>query len=403
MAKMSDSIENNNWRVIPMNWNVSRLVSMNKRKQLDYFSHIQRGIVWSVRDRSGYINSILWGMPSIKMPVFSRKGDTYMCIDGKQRSFCIFDYLQDKFALRGIEDDPVYSEIEHGFVSVNNKKFSQLDESLQERILNFTFTVAVLEGTNGYEVTEEVEEEFFRRANSGKAVSKTDIAMSVAKCMDTVLDIIGDVEYDSKGRPMPYSNFFANCYGTNRFKAGTLPKEIVLKAFYLLHPERLENESNSIYVNVRKLTEISKNIIITDGEKEELKEIFNKIWNARKLVLSSRNERRKAIAKLSVGKNSLLGYIPLVHRFETAEQLAKWTIYFFGNLPEEYAEANKVSTSLKSNADTRQRVIRDSITGFLENHLYESNDYGVRTSDDFADSEDSHSIVSDTDNAGESE
>lgn len=381
MAKKKvEVIENNNWRVITENWNVSKMLGMNKRRQLDYFSHLQRGIIWDVKTRSAFINSVLWGMPSMSSPVFSRNGDNYRCIDGKQRSLCLFDYVADKFALRGVEGKLVYSVEKGNFMDVNNQKFSQLDESLKERIMNFTFSIAVLEGTEGNVVTEEIEEEFFRRANSGKAVSKVDIAMSVAKCMDAVLEVIGDVSYTDKGKPIVASNFFADCYGIKKFMAGTVPKEIVLKTFYLLHPDRLEDGADPTFISVGKLSEISKNSVITDREKEELKDIFNFVWDARKAVWLSDVDGARSIAKQGTGKNVLLAYVPLIHRFKDPEQLAEWIIYLFKDLPDELESAIREGTGTRAKTEIRQKFIRDSITKFLEDYdtISETFDFSVR-------------------------
>ena len=388
MAKSVSSIANNNWRVTQVNWSIKTMLNYNKRSQLDYFSHLQRGIVWDDVYRSHFINSILWGMPSMTMPIFSKHGNRYMCIDGKQRSLCVFDFVQDKFALKDVADKPVYSEETGDFVNVNGKKFSQLDQSMKDRIMDFQFGIAIIEGTNGYEVTSETEAEFFRRANSGKQVSKADIAMSVAKCMDAVLDIIGDVEYTDKGKPITTSNFFADCYGINKFKAGTIPKEIVLKSFYLLHPDRLDsnNGKSAAFISIAKLSSISKNAVITEEEQQELKDIFKFIWNARKAVSLAKN---KPAARFGTGKNILLAYIPFVHRFKDVEQLGEWFIYENEKQSDELKDLTWTATATKTRAENRFDYIQDSIEKFLENYndIIKEHDFGVKKSVNDADEE----------------
>lgn len=78
----------------------------------------QRRNVWKSKQKCELVESVLMGLP---LPVFyfkQKEDASYVVVDGKQRLSALFDYMDDKFKLRGLK---VLSFL-------NGKKFSQLTE-----------------------------------------------------------------------------------------------------------------------------------------------------------------------------------------------------------------------------------------------------------------------------------
>ena len=369
--KTTVNVENpNGWKVSADHWNVKSLYNKSKRGYIDFDSHVQRGDVWDIPRRSLYIHSLLSGMLAYNIPyLYSKDGNIYHCIDGKQRGTALIEYINNRYPLKGILGEKVYCEEKEEWVEINNKKFSQLEQEFQEKIFDFSLSVAIIESTTDEPVSDEVEAEFFKRANAGKPVSKADIAMSTSKCADAIKEIIGNATYDAKGKPVAGENFFMDAYGEKRFKAGTLPKEIVLKAYYMLYPEKLGGENqNAAYFSFAKLSQISKDALIADDEKQRLIDIFNTIFNARQKCFNAKKEGVKQTIRRATGKNIMLAYIPSVDKFKDAEQLGEWWLYCLSDISEELEGLIKEGTSSLIKANKRQEIIDNSINDFLKNY-----------------------------------
>ena len=80
----------------------------------------QRREVWTTRQKCELVESVLMGLP---LPVFylkQRDDSKYVVVDGKQRFTALFEYISDKFALKGLKI----------LTFLNKKKFSDLTGDL---------------------------------------------------------------------------------------------------------------------------------------------------------------------------------------------------------------------------------------------------------------------------------
>ena len=163
-------------QAIPMK--VKNLHKMYQRDNLTFENEIQRVFEqWKDDQKSLLIHSILDDY--IIPPIYLIKEDKgskdsrgraisdYDVLDGKQRLTTVFDYIEDKFALSDITPT---IEIDEEEFELAGKKFSELDEELQQNITNYGFTIYNLEGNSDEEV-----EEFFLRINGGVSLSKNQI------------------------------------------------------------------------------------------------------------------------------------------------------------------------------------------------------------------------------------
>ena len=108
--------------------------------QLQLAPEFQRNSVWPRSAKAYLIDTILCDRP---MPLFflqrsrsAQSGRTaFTVVDGQQRLRAIFEFLDDRFALT-----------ESKSAAFKNKRYSQLNRALQDRILNYDLTVQELAG-----------------------------------------------------------------------------------------------------------------------------------------------------------------------------------------------------------------------------------------------------------------
>lgn len=126
---------------------------------------------WNANQKSLLIHSLVGGfiVPQIYgLQYIDNDFESFSVLDGKQRLSTIRDYINDKFSLSkeipGVVIKGNGKEIEY---EIAGKKFSELDEEVQEIIEEFEFSIVIL-----YDCTEsEIEDQFFR-LNNGTALTK---------------------------------------------------------------------------------------------------------------------------------------------------------------------------------------------------------------------------------------
>lgn len=96
-------------------------------KELELSPDYQRNFVWTSKQKSRLIESILIKIP---LPIFyldARDEDKWIVVDGLQRLTSIFLFMDDKFKLTNLEF----------LTELNGKKFTKLDRKYQRRIEDF--------------------------------------------------------------------------------------------------------------------------------------------------------------------------------------------------------------------------------------------------------------------------
>jgi uncharacterized protein with ParB-like and HNH nuclease domain len=143
----------------PYDYSVQDIVEKIKTKDIDLNPDYQRNYVWASNDEvqnkcSRLIESLLLNIP-IPVIYFAEQAETlkYEVIDGQQRLYTFYRFLNDEFSLKGLEirDD------------VNGKKYSELDPKDRDEIRKRSIRAIVILN----ESDEEIKYEVFERLNLG--------------------------------------------------------------------------------------------------------------------------------------------------------------------------------------------------------------------------------------------
>lgn len=172
-----------------LSWNVNQVVKGITNGTISSDNAIQRGFVWDKKRGSLLIDSVLRDMPipaiyTIKtnetIKVKSKEVSVYDLIDGKQRTTTFARFLNNEFALEGLE--PFITDDEE--VDINGLTFDELSEEMQDTIKSYGLTVYYFS-----DITDEEIADMMSRLNNGKPLTGTENARIKAKQLDTIKEI----------------------------------------------------------------------------------------------------------------------------------------------------------------------------------------------------------------------
>lgn len=90
-------------RVSKKDFSLFELYRKYKKEQLILEVNFQRNNLWKSKQKNELIESILMGLP---LPIFyfkQQNNSTYVVVDGKQRLSALFEYFDNRFALKGLK------------------------------------------------------------------------------------------------------------------------------------------------------------------------------------------------------------------------------------------------------------------------------------------------------------
>ena len=128
-----------------MNNSVKGLVNLMDNDQINFECAVQRNKVWDIEKKTLLIHSILYGYTIPPFYLTKNEDGTYDSLDGKQRSNCLYEFLNDEFILSA-KMPIVYDDdgVEYEFAG---KKFSELPEWAQDTIKDYMLEIFYYEDT----------------------------------------------------------------------------------------------------------------------------------------------------------------------------------------------------------------------------------------------------------------
>ena len=344
-------------------WNSNQLAKAVMNKSLAFDNAIQRGFVWDVKRCSMLIDSILRGYPvppiytiRTNEKVQTPKGmvSVYDCIDGKQRCNTLAKFLNDEFALDGLDTFTCEDGTE---VDINGKKFSELDEDMQDTIKSYGFTVYYFS-----DITDEEIAEMMSRLNNGKALTGIENARIKALSLDAIIRLASHP-------------FFTENLSESAIK-GYANEDIVMKTLLLS-----SGDSELSTKNVRAAYEHYD----LNGElgKQKTEKLYGILTLVAKAVedlnekVAEKTVKKKTVKKI-VSKTNLINILYIVGCFKEftiePDDLAEALAEFFApmdkpSINDEYNEACTNGTMHGTNVETRN----EALMNFLQDKFGEEN------------------------------
>ncbi len=272
-------------------WTCKQIVKMIEKDTISFKNVVQRSFVWEKHRMSELIWSIIMGYPI--PPIYAERGESavdkvkiYDVMDGQQRNTSIYKYIKDEFALTELKPIPYLDEDGNECtIDISGKKFSELDEELQDIILSATITVKYYDNLD-----QSQKAEMFRRLNNGKPLSTKSRTLASAKN-------IGELIYIG-------SHKLFHEMLTEKSRANKNQAVIVVKAWTMLNrsAEDISFASKDFNPQIEQME-------ITDEEKQELNNVFDFIVNTHDELVEN---KEKDVARKLYTETHLVSLIPFV-------------------------------------------------------------------------------------------
>ena len=264
-----------------ISWNAAQIAKAATLGSMSFSNAMQRGHVWDIGRKSKFIDSLLRGyvVPAmytirtdIDAPEGCKKGSkVFDCIDGKQRSEAIRGFLNDEFALVGL--DEVDGE------DINGLRFSELSEDMQEAIKSYTMTVYYFTDITDDEVCE-----MMARLNNGKPLTGVENARIKAKNLTAIITLATHplfTENMTEAAIRSYHN-----------------EDVVIKTALQMFDEQFE-------LSTKNVKTAYENMEFSEGDVAKLDALFDRV----KAIIDIVKENSKKLSKTMLKKTNLVGII----------------------------------------------------------------------------------------------
>ena len=326
-----------------LNWTARSMYQMYQMGNLTYENEVQRGVVWKNDAKSLFIHTLI--VNGFVDDIYVAKcSDVYDVIDGKNRSFTIFDFFEDKFVLEEIPSIKIRKEDgTDDYIDINGKKYSELPEDIQEAIKGYSFDVSV-----AVEPTEDQVCDMFYRLNNGKPLTAMTLSRVKSNARKALIEI---------GKHELFQRILSQ-----KSIEGYENELLVVKSLMMIRKESPDFSRRIINAYIRELK-------ITEEDKVELNNIYNRIIAVHDLIPSKRIARRIFV------KTHLISIIPWIAKSIQDqwddEKVAEWLMYFYDSsdgltsISEIYNSTLKGGTGKKESIADRHIALENSYKQFM--------------------------------------
>lgn len=335
-------------------WTCKQIVKMIDKETISFKNVVQRSFVWEKHRMSELIWSIIMGFPI--PPLYAERGESvnnkvkiYDVLDGQQRSTSIYRYLNDEFALTELKPIPYLDENGNECtVDISGRKFSELEEELQDIIKDATITVKYYDN-----IDQSQKAEMFRRLNQGKPLSTKTKTLASAKDIETLLDI---------GNHELFKKMLSDKARQNKNQAVIVAKTLTM----------LNKDIQNISFASKDFNPTIENMEISDAEKLKLSSVFDYILNVHEELIDN---HEKDIAKKLYREVHMISLVPFLrdalNNDINESMMAEWLTTFFKveNDSDEYTEyINACSNAVArtSNIAARHNALEKSYKKFFK-------------------------------------
>lgn len=272
-------------------WTCKQIVKMMDKDTISFKNVVQRSFVWEKHRMSELIWSIIMGYPI--PPIYAERGESvndkvkiYDVMDGQQRNTSIYKYMKDEFALTQLKPIPYLDEEGNECaIDISGKKFSELEEELQDVIKDATIIVKYYDNLD-----QSQKAEMFRRLNNGKPLSTKSRTLASAKNIGSLLNI---------GSHKLFEEML-----TEKARANKNQAVLVVKAWTMLN-----REVEDISFASKDFNPMIEEVEISNEEKQGLVNVFDFVVGVHEELIDN---KEKDVAKKLYTETHLVSLIPYV-------------------------------------------------------------------------------------------
>jgi hypothetical protein len=335
-------------------WTCKQIVKMIDKETINFKNVVQRSFVWERQRMSELIWSIIMGYPI--PPIYAERGESdndkvkiYDVMDGQQRNTTIYKYLKDEFALTELQHIPYLDESGNEcMIDISGKKFSELEEELQDIIKDATITVKYFDNLEQFQKAE-----MFRRLNNGKPLSAKNRTLASAKNIEELLDVGNHELFDQML--------------TEKSRANKNQAVIVAKSLTMLN-----NDAENISFASKDFNPQIEEMEISDKDKLDLVRVFSYIVGVHDEL---KENHEKDVAKKLYTETHLISLVPYVwqslDREISVSMFAEFLINFFktendSDVYAEYMEACSNAIARNASIVARHKALGKSYGNFFK-------------------------------------
>lgn len=316
-----------------MNMTVRAYIDSLQHGEFTFDIDIQRAYVWKdLEQRSALIQSLI--LNDIIPPfIFNKVEDRYEGLDSKQRSITIMKYMNDEFALKGVNVFEVINDNgETEEIDINDYKFSELPDCFKDAIKEYNLSIWYIDEADQEQVSRN-----FCNLNNGKMINSATINRIKAKSRDKINQLASH-------------SVFTEALSKTAMD-GHVNDDIAIKAHAMLYAE-------DPCMEVKWIRPYMRNTDIKDSEVEMLDKVFTRIQNVHGMI-----EDKKVARRIYV-RLHMITIIPIIQRSIeeglSDEDVTKWFSTFYnGNRS---ATISSVYNSAASSGTGRKESVQKRLS-----------------------------------------
>ena len=335
-------------------WTCKQIVKMMDKETISFKNVVQRSFVWEKHRMSELIWSIIMGYPI--PPIYAERGESdndkvkiYDVMDGQQRNTSIYKYIKDEFALTELKSIPYLDEEGNECsIDISGKKFSELEEELQDIIKDATITVKYFDNLD-----QSQKAEMFRRLNNGKPLSTKSRTLASAKNIEALLDI---------GSHELFNEMLTEKARQNKNQAVIVTKVLTM----------LNNDVESVSFASKDFNPMIETMDISNDDKLVLRSVFDYIVSVHDEL---KNNHEKSVAKKIFTETHMVSLVPFVRMAikngVTEAMFAEFVTNFFktdndSDVYTKYMEASNHGIARTANIVARHTALNESYAEFFK-------------------------------------
>lgn len=335
-------------------WTCKQIVKMIDKETISFKNIVQRSFVWEKHRMSELIWSIIMGYPI--PPIYAERGESdndkvkiYDVMDGQQRNTSIYKYMKDEFALTDLKPIPYLDEEGNECtIDISGKKFSELEEELQDIIKDATITVKYYDNLD-----QSQKAEMFRRLNNGKPLSTKSRTLASAKNIGSLLNI---------GSHKLFEEML-----TEKARANKNHAVIIVKCWAMM-----TKELEDISFASKDFNPMIENADISTEEKQKLVDMFDFVVNVHDELVGN---KEKDVAKKLYTETHFVSLVPYaikaIESNISESMFGEFLVNFFKTennteLYERYNNASSHGIARNANIVARHEALEKSFEKFFK-------------------------------------